>query len=203
VEENMEKKRQIVLIVSIVMLVAAIVMLVTLAVLSSFRDENAKSNQSINEKMSDMIDKNQEEIDRLKNAGATTPEELTKKITDVVVKTVNENTGSSQTDVEVSVNENELAEKISAVVEKAIEEATKDAVKEVSAEDISLAIRTAVQSTGTVTYKQVDRIVANAVSRLTYNIAKKSEVRELSDEISSLSEKLKQLINGEEETTLD
>lgn len=199
----MEKKRQIVLIVSIVMLVAAIVMLVTLAVLSSFRDENAKSNQSINEKMSDMIDKNQEEIDRLKNAGATTPEELTKKITDVVVKTVNENTGSSQTDVEVSVNENELAEKISAVVEKAIEEATKDAVKEVSAEDISLAIRTAVQSTGTVTYKQVDRIVANAVSRLTYNIAKKSEVRELSDEISSLSEKLKQLINGEEETTLD
>ena len=43
----MEKKRQIVLIVSIVMLVAAIVMLVTLAVLSSFRDENAKSNVNL------------------------------------------------------------------------------------------------------------------------------------------------------------
>lgn len=196
----MEKKRQVVLIVTIVMLTAAIIMLVTLAVLSSFKNQEANSNQGINNQMSTMIDKNQEEIDRLKNTGATTQEELTKNITDAVSKTVGENIGSSTVDVAVNVDEDKLAEDISKVVEKALEEATKDAVKEVSAEDIHLAIESAFKSTTSVTYDQVDRIVKNAVSRLTYNIAKKSEVKELSSEISSLSERLKQLINGTEET---
>ena len=197
----MEKKRQVVLIVCIVMLTAAIIMIATLAVLSSFKNNDAASRQSVNDQISAMIDKNQEEIDRLKNTGATTPEELTKQIKDVVSKTVEDNVGT--TDVNVSVNEDKLSEEISKVVEKAIEEATKDAVKEVSAEDIHLAIESAVKSTGNITYDQVDRIVKNAVARLTYNVAKKSEVRELSDEISSLSEKLKQLINGTDETTTE
>ena len=196
----MEKKRQVVLIVSIVMLTAAIIMLVTLAVLSSFKTQEANSNQGINDQISSMISKNQEEIDRLKNTGATTPEELTKQITDVVSKTVEENVGTGTTEVDVNVDEDKLAEDISKVVEKAIEEATKDAVKEVSAEDIHQAIETAVKSNVNVTYDQADRIVKNIVGRLTYNFAKKREVQNLSKEISDLSEKLKQLINGSEET---
>ena len=196
----MEKKRQVVLIVCIVMLTAAIIMLVTLAVLSSFKNQEANSRQGVNDQISSMIDKNQEEIDALKKTGATTPEELTKNITDVVSKTVKENVGTTTTEVDVDVDEDKLAADISAVVEKALEEATKDAVKEVSAEDVRTAIEAAIKSSVNVTYDQVDRIVKNIVGRLTYNFAKKREVQNLSKEISDLSEKLKQLINGSEET---
>lgn len=197
----MEKKRQLVLIVAIVALVAAIVMLVTLAVLSSYRSKTASSNEGINQKMSEMIEKNKDEIERLKNPGASTVEELTKAISEAVQKTVEENTPDSE--VSVSFDEDELTSKISAAVDKACKEATSDAVKEISAEDVRLAIESAVKNTGSLSYNQVERITMNTMAKFTFNIAKRNDVKDLTNGVKSLSEKIQQLLNGEETAVTD
>ena len=193
----MEKKRQVVLLVSIIMLVAAIVMLVTLAVISSLRNSNENANKDMNAHISEVIDKNNAAIKELKNGNTTDTKALADKITNAVKAVIQENTGSST--VDVKVDEDELSSKISLAVEKALSEASSSVVKTISAEDIQGAIEAGVKTSVQISYDQFDRIVKNAVSRLTYNIAKKSEVKEVSDEIRALSERLKEALNASKE----
>ena len=193
----MEKKRQVVLLVSIIMLVAAIVMLVTLAVISSLRNSNENANKDMNAHISEVIDKNNAAIKELKNGNTTDTKALADKITNAVKAVIQENTGSST--VDVKVDEDELSSKISLAVEKALSEASSSVVKTISAEDIQGAIEAGVKTSVQIPYDQFDRIVKNAVSRLTYNIAKKSEVKEVSDEIRALSERLKEALNASKE----